>query len=283
MECAEFQREEVVERYVAGSLSPEERESFEDHYFACEQCFAAVQAQRALQAELSASAAEIRVMPAPHRRALPWKVAMAAAVAVILTVLGIRWGIKSDLSPPAPSTPPAQTAQSTPVEPSLVELARFDPPIYTPVVLRGAQDEGVPKVRTPSPAVDRGAQYEATSKFRGAMKQYQKRDYTHAITGLRTAARLNAKEPSTIFFLGVSYLLADQTDAGIEVLRHSVALGDTPYLEESHYYLAKAFLRKGDLAAARRELQQVVHLEGDHEDEARRLLEQLEALGKNSH
>lgn len=264
MECAEFQREEVVERYLAGSLSPEQRESFEDHYFACEQCFAAVQAQRALQAELSASAAEIRVMPAPHRRALSWKVAMAAAAAVILTVLGIRWGNKPDLSPPAPSTPPAQTARSTPVEPSLVELARFDPPIYTPVVLRGAQ-------------------YEASSKFRGAMKQYQKRDYTHAITGLRAAARRNAQEPDTIFFLGVSYLLADQTDAGIEVLRHAVALGDTPYLEESHYYLAKAFLRKGDLAAARRELQQVVHLAGDHEDQARRLLEQLEALGKNSH
>ncbi len=260
MECVHIKREEVVERYLTGSLGPEERESFEEHYFACEQCFAALQAQRALQAELSASAPQIRAMPAPNPTAWRWTAAMATAAVVILAVLGIRWGMKPDLSPPAP---PTQTMQPGPAGPSLAELARFDPPTYTPAVLRGAQDEPM-------------------RKFRVAMKHYQQGNYARAITGLRAAAKLNPKDAGALFFLGVSYLLSGQTDEGIAVLQQSVALGETPYLEDAHHYLAKAFLRKGDLEAARRELEEVVRLEGDREDEARRLLQQLAALGKDS-
>lgn len=259
MECAQTKREDVVERYLTGSLGAGERESFEEHYFACEQCFAALQAQRALQAELSASAPQIRVMPAPNPTAWRWTAVMATAAVVILAVLGIRWGTKPDLSPPAP---PTQTMPGQ-AGPSLAELARFDPPTYTPAVLRGAQDEPM-------------------RKFRVGMKHYQQGDYARAITGLREAAKLNPKDAGVLFFLGVSYLLSGQTDEGIAVLQQSVALGETPYLEEAHHYLAKAFLRKGDLAAARRELEEVVRLEGDHKDEARRLLQQLAALGKDS-
>jgi tetratricopeptide (TPR) repeat protein len=260
MECAQIKREEVVERYLTGSLGPQERESFEEHYFACEQCFAALQAHRALQAELSASAPQIRAMPAPNPTAWRWTAAMATAAVVILAVLGIRWGMKPDLSPPAP---PTQTMQPGPAGPSLAELARFDPPTYTPTVLRGAQDE-------------------ATRKFRAAMKQYQQGDYARAVTGLREAAKLNPKDAGALFFLGVSCLLSGQTDEGIAALQQSVALRDTPYLEEAHYYLAKAFLHKASLAAARRELEEVVGLEGDYEDEARRLLQQLAMIGKDS-
>jgi len=260
MECARIKLEEVVERYLTGSLGPQERESFEDHYFACGQCFAALQAQRALQAELSASAPQIRAMHASSRIRMRLTLAMAAAAVVILGVLGIRWGMKPGLSPPAP---PTQTMQPGPAGPSLAELARFDPPTYTPVVLRGAQDEPM-------------------RKFRVAMKHYQQGDYARAITGLREAAKLNPKDPGALFFLGVSYLLSGQTDEGIAALRQAIALGDTPYLEEAHYYLAKAFLRKGNLVAARRELEEVALLEGDHQDEARRLLQQLAAPGKDS-
>ena len=185
---------------------------------------------------------------------------MVTAAVVILAVVGIRWGMKPELSP---SAPPTQTMQPGPAGPSLAELARFDPPPYTPAVLRGAQDAPM-------------------RKFRVAMKHYQQGDYAGAILGLRRTAKLNPKDAGALFFLGVSYLLSGQTNEGIAALQQSVALGDTPYLEEAHYYLAEGFLRKGDLAAARRELEEVVRLEGDHEDEARRLLQQLAALGKDS-
>ena len=261
MECAQIKREEVVERYLTGSLGPQERESFEEHYFACEQCFAALQAHRALQAELSASGPQIRAMPAPNPTAWRWTAAMATAAVVILAVLGIRWGMKPDLSPPAP---PTQTMQPGPAGPSLAELARFDPPTYTPAVLRGAQDE-------------------AMRKFRAAMKHYRQGEYARAITGLREAAKLNPKDAGALFFLGVSYLLSGQTDDGIAALQQSVALGDTPYLEDAHYYLAKAFLHKNDLAGAEAELQKTVQLKGDLESKAQELAQAIQALHRPSH
>jgi tetratricopeptide (TPR) repeat protein len=261
MECAQIKHEEVVERYLTGSLDPQERESFEDHYFACEQCFAALQAHRALQAALSASAPQIRAMPAPNPTAWRWTAAMVTAAVVILAVVGIRWGMRPGLSPPPA---PTQTMQPGPASPSLAELARFDPPTYTPTVLRGAQDE-------------------ATRKFRAAMKQYQQGDYARAVTGLREAAKLNPKDAGALFFLGVSCLLSGQTDEGIAVLQQSVALGDTPYLEEAHYYLAKAFLRKSDLAAAGAELQKGAQLKGDLESKVQELLQAIQALQRRSH
>jgi tetratricopeptide (TPR) repeat protein len=261
MECAQIKHEEVVERYVTGSLGAEERESFEDHFFACEQCFAALQAHRALQAELSASAPQIRAMPAPNPTAWRWTAAMATAAVVILAVLGIRWGMKPDLSPPAA---PTQTMQPGPAGPSFAELARFDPPTYTRAVLRGAQDE-------------------PTREFRAAMKHYQQGDYARAITGLREAAKLNPKNAGALFFLGVSYLLSGRTDEGIAALQQSVALGDTPYLEEAHYYLARAFLSRNDLATAEAELQKTLQLKGELESKAQELLQAIQALQRRSH
>lgn len=38
----EIEQEDVVERYVKGRLAPEERLAFEEHFFACDECFAEV-------------------------------------------------------------------------------------------------------------------------------------------------------------------------------------------------------------------------------------------------
>jgi tetratricopeptide (TPR) repeat protein len=254
--CAQADREEVVERYLMGSLAPPARAAFEDHYFGCEECFAALQAQRALQAELAENAAQIRARPAPHPTPWRWSVALVTAVLVMVAVLGIRWGRRQGPSPPPPPAP-AASVRPGPAGPSLAQLAHFDPPAYTPPVLRGAQDE-------------------ATRKFRAAMKHYQERHYDLAIPGLRQAAKLDPEDAGTLFFLGVSQLLYGQTDDGIATLRQCVVLGDTPYLEEAHYYLAKAFLQKNDLAAAEAELQEVVRLQGALGDQARELLQAVQ-------
>ena len=79
------------------------------------------------------------------------------------------------------------------------------------------------------------------------------------------------------FFFGICLLVTDQTNEAIRHLGHTVTLGETPYLEESHYYLAKAYLRQSGVSAARRELEFVVALRGDLESEAQRLLELLPA------
>jgi tetratricopeptide (TPR) repeat protein len=143
--------------------------------------------------------------------------------------------------------------------PSLVALARFEPPAYVPQTFRSVDSE-------------------ATAQFRDAMRPYVAKDYRAAIRGLRTASELDPEAAHASFFLGICYLLTDQIDLGIRALQKTIALGDSPYLEEAHFYLAKALLLKNDAPGAQRELERTLQLHGEREDEARRVLNELNRL-----
>jgi tetratricopeptide (TPR) repeat protein len=113
-------------------------------------------------------------------------------------------------------------------------LARFDPPSYIPPALRGAEDE-------------------ATERFRTGMRHYQDGNYGEAIPEIRAAAALDPQRAGIRFFLGICLLMTEQTDAGIKELRETIALGESAYLEEAHFYLAKAYLGRGEMGAAKEE------------------------------
>jgi Flp pilus assembly protein TadD len=136
------------------------------------------------------------------------------------------------------------------------ELARVEPPPYSDMVLRGAEDAG----------------HEA---FRNAMQYYVKGDYPHAIPGVRAAVKASPRTPSFNFYLGACYLLAGQTDLAVVSFRKTVSLNNPAYSESAHFYLAKAYLRKNAVSAADDELQRTIRLRGDHEGEARDILRQL--------
>ena len=70
-----------------------------------------------------------------------------------------------------------------------------------------------------------------------------------------------------------------QDDAAIDRLRATIALGDTAYLEEAHFYLAKAMLRQKNVNAAQTELKTVVTLKGMRSREAQQLLNDIERIG----
>jgi tetratricopeptide (TPR) repeat protein len=110
------------------------------------------------------------------------------------------------------------------------------------------------------------------------MRHYVAKDYRAAIRGLTTASELDPAAPHASFFLGISYLLTDQADPGIRALQKTIALGDSLYLEEAHFYLARALLLKDDASGARRELERTLQLRGDREEEARRLRDELDRL-----
>jgi tetratricopeptide (TPR) repeat protein len=82
--------------------------------------------------------------------------------------------------------------------------------------------------------------------------------------------------------MGACYLLTGNEKEAIASLNKTVSLGETPYLEDARFYLAKAYLRSRDITAAQRELEKVVELEGDRGSEARQLLQQLAILSKTS-
>ena len=73
-----------------------------------------------------------------------------------------------------------------------------------------------------------------------------------------------------------------QDDAAVDRLQATIALGDSSYLEDAHLYLAKAFLRRKDVGAARTHLKTLIELRGSRSDEARRLLAQLQNVTEST-
>jgi TolA-binding protein len=139
---------------------------------------------------------------------------------------------------------------------ALSVLARVEPPVYIPLTLRGPRDE-------------------AAEKFDSAMRRYADGDFAGAMPGLASAAGLNPKAANAAFFLAVCQLLTDQPEDAVEGFQRTIALGESPYLEEAHFYLAKTRLRQGDVAAARQELERTIRRRGRLETDARTLLAQL--------
>jgi thioredoxin-like negative regulator of GroEL len=111
----------------------------------------------------------------------------------------------------------------------------------------------------------------AATLFADAMQRYQKRDYATASVSLRQASIMEPENVEIRFFLGISYLLTNDTRAGISELKVVQKLGASPYLDRVHFYLAKALLRQKDTAAAIRELGAIVEGGGNMADDANRL------------
>jgi tetratricopeptide (TPR) repeat protein len=264
MNCDQIIKREIAERYLLRGLSEADQEAFEQHYFECPRCFEELQTYRALQLELKRAAPAISAERADTRIGSTWAWAAAAAVAVLVI------GVSTWLREKGPVTRSVQTpvqqapARQQPVEPSvpsLSELTQVQPPPYVPATFRGPEDE-------------------ARRQFRQAMQLYSKGDFQAAISGLRSASKLDPKAPDISFFLGVCYLLTGRPDTAINHLRATVPLGDSPYLEDAHFYLAKAYIQKRNLDAARGELRKLIELQGERKKEAQWLMEQIELLEK---
>jgi TolA-binding protein len=262
MNCQEVEERDILEEYLLDRLTEPDREEFEKHYFECGTCFSQLQTRLALQTELRRQPA----MPARTRGASlrsTWVWAPAFAAVVILFSAGIWWYPGRYRQPSqqvalAPKVSPEVSGQTTPpaAAPSLEELARVEPPPYSGLVLRGAQDD-------------------AHETFHQAMQFYTKGDYAHAIPGVRAAAKASPQTASFSFYLSACYLLVGQTDHAVVSFRKTVSLGDPAYSESAHFYLAKAYLRKKDVASAKDELRKTVRSHGSLEPEAAEILRQL--------
>jgi tetratricopeptide (TPR) repeat protein len=277
MNCERVAREELLEGYLLGRLSDEDRNSFERHFFECERCLKDLQMLQAIQGELP----RVDAVPAPAKAltSVRWLSVAGLAATIILTVGSLLWmrPLSSPRIPGMTETRPRSQAESTeasptptptptpapprPAGPSLEQLARVEPPPYQPLTLRGASDE-------------------ATSRFQAGMARYQRADYPAAVAELRGAATLAPDAAHIRFFLGISHLMAGQDIAAIAELRATTALGDSPYLEEAHWYLAKALLRQNRLAAAEAELRTLIRLQGTGAREARTLLAAITRLSE---
>lgn len=262
MNCEEVEERNILEDYLLDRLTEPKREEFEQHYFECGTCFAQLQTGLAMQSELRRQPAmPARARGAGLRRAWVWAPAFAAII--ILFSAGIWWYAAHNRQPSQQVASPPKVSPNVPVQvqspsaaPSLEELARVEPPPYSAVVLRGAEDE-------------------SHETFHKAMQFYVKGDYAKAIPGVRAAAKANPQSASFNFYLGACYLLAGQTDPAVVSFRKTVSLGDPAYSESAHFYLAKAYLQEKEVARAKDELQKTVQFHGSLESEAAEILRQL--------
>lgn len=110
------------------------------------------------------------------------------------------------------------------------------------------------------------------------MRQYVNGHYRAVIPGLRATATARPDVAQHLFFLAACQLLDGQVTPAIAGLQKTIALGESPYVEDAHFYIAKARLRQGDVHAARKELVRTIEQHGMLEQDARTLVEQIDAL-----
>lgn len=156
------------------------------------------------------------------RRSRSWTrwagVAGLAAAAVIMMVV---WRAQSGVSP---------------------ELRQLGAVLQAPIYL------GIPL---------RSNETDSSRAFDEAMREYQGERYDDAARRLRQLIRVDGQNPPAEFFLGASLLMIGDDDAAAESFGRVIALGDTPYLSEAHFYRAKALLRRGETDAALADLRAV--------------------------
>jgi tetratricopeptide (TPR) repeat protein len=268
MDCGLVRTANVAELYLLGRLDGPERDAFEDHLVACGDCCGELADLCALREELERSRGRIVAEAAgpsqPSRRT--WLLAAAAAAVAVAVGLGLWVRLQPSPAPEpvlAELGPVAQPESVPAAGPDLAGLAAFEAPPYAPLRLRGSEDD-------------------AARRFAEAMELYTRGEWQAALPGLRSAAALDPEAPHLSFYLGACALLSGETDEAIATLERTQALGDTPFLEEAGFLLAKAYLRVGDLRSARHELVEVVALDGDRLGEAQALLGRLDTSGEPS-
>jgi tetratricopeptide (TPR) repeat protein len=95
------------------------------------------------------------------------------------------------------------------------------------------------------------------SLFDAAMAAYGSQHYDQAVRDLDAALRAGVDAPPAEFFRAASLLMLGHDARAADGFERVVALGETPYLPEARYYLAKALIRLGRGSDAARALGQI--------------------------
>lgn len=239
MNCKEVEEREILDGYLLNRLTEAEREEYERHFFECEVCLSKVQTGLALQEELqNASQGDFVATGSIRSWRWNWATTFAAVALGVMLVVGSLWLRRHQRAVSAiPAVPTLSRSHSqVPAAPSLGELARVTPPQYDSTILL------------------RSTESQAQTEFSKAMKYYQKGDYEHSIPGLKRAVQMDPAAGKFSFYLGACYLLTNQTDAAMDSFQRTLSSGDTRYVDEAHFYLAKVYLKEGKIAEARNEL-----------------------------
>lgn len=242
MTCDEVAAQDLLDRYVQGTLTEEQRDAFERHYLGCVVCAAGVETLLHLREALQEKGR--------RRSPVPWWAAAAAGLLVV-ALIAVWWGSRREPPAQVAGPDPAPSGAPAPVEDPLLELAQVAPPAYEETVLRGG----------------------GADAFRQAMRLYLEGRYGEAIPGLKEAAIKDPHASEVWFFLGASHLLIGETEPALDALKTVAENRNSPFAEEARFYLAKALIRAHRVDEAKTELQKLAS--GPWAADARELLDRL--------
>jgi anti-sigma factor RsiW len=244
--------------YVEGTLSEFDLGRFEEHFFACPECLAHVQAiEAARQVLLRQSAGSFA--PARTRSLLAWRThgwawgAVAAAL-VIGFLLYHESGLRKSqpaLATVAPAVGPKAVPAPQPAAAASEQashLADLALPAFAAWGLRGESPE---------------------AHFDAGMKAYLKGDCRSAVAVLSDVPPAARESLAAQFYGAVCQMHLGKLSAAGAGLRKVVSAGDSPQQEAALYSLAQIALLDNDPASAHRYLVQTIGLRGDMERRAR--------------
>ena len=290
MNCEQGHDQQLAERYVAGELTAEEIDAFEQHYFECDACLAAVEFGQAMKSGAAAEASQagspkVIAMPARQPPKKPYWIHGAVAAAALVAVTFGGWRAFTNFDKPMSDT--ARSAPANPAEPKPASAAAQPDAGPQLIASNAVPDAGAVDPLAYRPAVLRGGSEDSSQRFRQVMSAYQSHDYRKAAVGLSSIPvgvpgsgkpEDHITDAGVQLFLGISRLMLNENGEAVVALRRAVEYGDTPYLENSGYYLAKGLIRQKQYSGAAQQLRQTIALNGDRQRDAQQLLEQVNAL-----
>jgi tetratricopeptide (TPR) repeat protein len=269
MDCQEIRERHIADEYLAGRLRPDEAEAYEEHYFACDACLEDLRFRQTLSQQLEARgeevfareiAAEARAAEeAPDRERVGVEPAGAPrarhpSLAIPAWVFARKSWVAATAAAAALFVAAMLVGQRMDRETERAGLWHPLPYPYVASALRG--DEG-------------------DSVFRQGMALYQTGRYADAAQVLEQHVAAAADDDQALFYLGVSYLLADDARKAVGPLVEAHRL--RPDARLYRWYLALAELKSGELDRAADRVRALAMEEGEFDSEARELLRRIDA------
>lgn len=155
MNHQEIEQQEIIERYVRHKLPPDERRAFEEHFFACDECFEQVQSTAQFIAAVRHSSQRGILAKWPVESAVAeswWKAWFKPALILTAAALAVAVGYVFFAKQPAPREETAQSSTARPTETNSPSQTPQDVAVNTPP--RTSETARPTQAKTPTVLLD---------------------------------------------------------------------------------------------------------------------------------
>jgi len=239
MKCREFRN--LIDAYLQETIDEAQRERFEEHFFACRDCFLGLQINESLRS---------REVPVPLKekpRFFVYKVLRPALVMSSLFLLILSSALLL-----------RQSHQAR----KLQEISRFEFPLYHQGEMRGRDERA-------------GA---LESEFSRAMQLYQAGKFSAALLILEQPEFAAAGLPKVEFFRAICYLGKNDPGRSGAILDDLIRAMDPAYFDEALYYKGFVLLRQGRKRAARLQFEKIAAMLSPMAGKARSMVRKIDDL-----